>query len=876
MKLFKILGFIFILLLSMSSIMGTWYSGIAYYEFEDNALDTGSEGNNEDLTQVNTPTYNTGLVGAKAIHFEKTSNQYVVNAAFLGTELAKVRSVDFWVKVNGSNIGSVLSIGDGTNANRFEISTVNETHLDVFWLHGSVHQFSPSFQNFRFTTNNNWEQMIITFGAAGVKIYESGDTTPIFTNAATTTFDSNYDRISLGVSSNNDNWLTATLDNFFMTESIYTTANVTESYNSGAGCFFNEAICAGSNPAISFDNVSINNIINFNNTFYNTSPINLEVNLSTDDTNNNTNVTFFLYNSSDVLINTTQFMTNTLNGNLNIVFPYDGTFKFFLNASNNDTNTLSPIAPLTNYTIHFDGTTPSLIVTLPAEYGFYDNFNFSNFINVSDLNLVSCNIIISDETPTNCTNQSYSFHFNANHTINITATDLAGNVNSSLNNIMLINPEFKAFFNNNTDFVTDFLVNGTNYTNFFNGSTFDFGLGNHTFLFQKTGYRDLNFTLEFNSTARINETIFIDPVFITIFVRSVDNNSLVPPANFTILINNEDGITSDTFEIINNNTLIIVNDYALDTELTISLVTNDSIVSNVLVVNPRKDINISMYVTFLEEELRTFKVLSSALTIVPNSDVQLFTFIDALGTFVLQSQTKTSELGLVSFNIVPLLKIYTICNTFENDTACIQQATFVDINTDPSQIIHAASLEGNTQIFLDSISWTPIENKTNVSSEMTLIFNDAQALVTQFCMNVTRFTNNTPLHLGQFCASGSSGVITQTFSLLTDQRLEYTFLYEFESIFTPFDTFVSYNEDISFSELKRNSILDLFFLLLFFGGIGFLLRFNNFEIYSVGILIILIVIFIVQAVINEDYVTLPIWGFLFLKTNMIYWTRSET
>ncbi len=274
-----------------------------------------------------------------------------------------------------------------------------------------------------------------------------------------------------------------------------------------AGFGYNITVQDVTAPQIIFDNVTINNVENFNNTFYNISSINLEVNLSTIATNNNTNVTFFLYNSTGSLINTTQFMTNSLNGNLNIVFPFEGTFQFFLNASNNQTNTLSPTSG--NFTIHFDKTPPSLSVNLPPEYGFYDNFNFSNFITVSDLNLVSCIVTVSNETTTTCTNTSYSFEFNGNHTINVTATDTAGNINSSLNNIMLINPiQLFNFQLSNGTSITDYIFGGLNFSTTANISTYGsiISIGSNTLLFEKLGFSSTNVTFTVNLTSRINLT----------------------------------------------------------------------------------------------------------------------------------------------------------------------------------------------------------------------------------------------------------------------------------------------------------------------------------------------------------------------------------
>lgn len=529
----------------------------------------------------------------------------------------------------------------------------------------------------------------------------------------------------------------------------------------------------------------------------------------------------------------------------------------------------------TSLTLFYDTTTPVINYTNNTEVAIY-NINWSSLITCSDTNLNYCNITTDEGKTISYTNQSYTFSTNGNHSFNITAVDLAGNTATSNNNILFIDPEFVIYFNNNTANVNNFGINGTNYTNYFNGSIYDYGLGNHSFQFIKTGYEELDFNIDFTNSSDINTTIYLNPVYITIEIRNVDNGSLATANNYTILINNLDETTSAIYNVVNNNTYVITNIYSVNTSLSVSLVTNDSVVNTLVVVNPRVDYNISLYLTEQTEESRVFEVLDSSLSVVPNSYVYLYVYVPTTNEFVLQSQKETSILGLVTFDIVPLTKIYSVCNTYEGAEACLQQITFENVDTDPNQIIHATDLEGNTKNFLQFISWSKDEVKTNTSSQMTFTFADSQSLVTQFCFNVTRYTNTSASGLGDYCNANPSGQVVQTFSLGNDQRLEYTFTYTYEGNVTIIDKFTSYYFNPSIEDLKEQGIFDLIFLIVVFGGIGVLLNFKNFEIYNGGFLLGLLIIFIIQSVLNENYINIGIWGVLFIKTATYYAVRVES
>lgn len=500
--------------------------------------------------------------------------------------------------------------------------------------------------------------------------------------------------------------------------------------------------------------------------------------------------------------------------------------------------------------------------------------DFSSLITCSDTNLVSCNVTTDEGNTFSYTNSSYLFATNGNHTFNVTAIDSVGNTNTSTNNLIFINPEFKVYFNNNSANVENFRVNSTNYTNYFNGSIYDYGVGVFNFVFQKTAYAEINFTVNMTDNGLVNETVFINSVFINLQLKDIDTGLDAPNGNYTVLISDLDSNSSNIQNIINANNISILNTYAIDTNLSISIVNNDTVTNSLLLVNPRQNISLDIYLNFENVTTRTIEVLTSSLSAITFSNVYLYTFVEGDG-FILETVKQTNVQGQVSFNIVELTKIYTICNTNEGFEKCISQITFEDPATDQYQIIHDSTLNPIEKNYLQYISYSFSENKTNTSTEMTFTFEDSNAVVDAFCMNVTRYTNDTSNYLGVYCNNNPSGQVVQSFSLTTDQRIEFDFVYLYEDIYTKLNKYVTYYDNVDFTEVKETSIIDVIFLALFFAISGYLLRLSDFDLYNIGVLGFLIVTFIIQSVITENYSNLSIWGFLLIKTLLLYFTRAE-
>jgi hypothetical protein len=602
-----------------------------------------------------------------------------------------------------------------------------------------------------------------------------------------------------------------------------------------------------------------------NNTYFNTSSIQINTSVLNTSTNGNVNQTYYLYYNNGTLVSSSQYATNNVNGSLNLTSLTDNVYLISFYARNNETNVTS-----SNYTFTIDTTAPVINNNILAQYNYYNISGFNS--SCTDTNILSCNISVNSQNVLLNTS-SFLFTTNGNQTYNITAVDLAGNT-ATATGVTLVNPLFYVYFNNNTDYISNFSINGIAYTDYFSSNIYDYGLGTHEFLFQKTGYDEKTFNVTLNASSNINQTIYVNPVFITINLLNIDNGSLAPTGNYTIILTND--LTSETtsYNILNNNTLTIENLYAQDTNITLSVVSGGNITTTNELVTTRLNVTLNVYITLQTTETRIIEALTGNLLVIPFSDIYLYTYIEGTG-FVLETIRETNILGQATFNIVPLTKIYNLCNIYNGVEKCLSQVTFVNSVTDPYQIVHDVNNSASEKIFLNYLSWSYAENKTNETTEMTMTFNDAQSLVTSFCYNATRYTNGTQTFTQEYCNNNPSGQIVQTFSLNEYQKITFNYFYIYEGERNSLGTFTTYGENSSLILLNQASLFDILFLVIYFVAIGLLLGLNNFTYYNAGFMIIALLIFSVQGYFNENYIYVGIWVLLALSKLTYYFVKVE-
>lgn len=296
------------------------------------------------------------------------------------------------------------------------------------------------------------------------------------------------------------------IDEWSLWNRTLTGTDISNLYNGGIGLQFNYSVPPPSSVTTTIQ------------AFYNTTNISVQINSTSI-----INLSFSLDGAAEVSV-----WTNQNNGSVNITSLSEGNHSIVWVGA--DAN-LSQ-----NFTI--DLTIPSLNVTAFSTTNSYV-FNFSNAINVSDLNLDTCIVnVVGTTTP--CTNQTFQFVTNGNHSFNVTATDLAGNINQSLNNIAFVNPlQNFTFINRTGGIITNFTFGGTLEP----GSqarilTFGAGLvfGNNNLTFAKLGFQTTVISFNINSTSHLNLTNSINDSQINIRFFDRETLSLIPGITTVTLV----------------------------------------------------------------------------------------------------------------------------------------------------------------------------------------------------------------------------------------------------------------------------------------------------------------------------------------------------
>ncbi len=176
-----------------------------------------------------------------------------------------------------------------------------------------------------------------------------------------------------------------------------------------------------------------------NNNYTNINETNFTCQSDSETNSEMSNVTFYLWNSTDLVYNETKNISGFSNSSLfNYTFIYEESYKWNCLSMNNQSNSS---LYLSNFSIIYDITNPSinLLHSFPASETsnsasktFY--FNLSDNFNISKCNLVINNAVSLENSSINNLDSNYSFvqiFSPGDYSWKINCTDLAGNQNSS-------------------------------------------------------------------------------------------------------------------------------------------------------------------------------------------------------------------------------------------------------------------------------------------------------------------------------------------------------------------------------------------------------------------------------------------------------------
>lgn len=622
-------------------------------------------------------------------------------------------------------------------------------------------------------------------------------------------------------------------------------------------------------PVLNFTNISL-----INNTYFNTTNIQINTTVLNTTTNGNVNQTAYLYYATNgTFINSTQYATNNLNGTLNYNSLTDNIYIIWFRAFNNVTN-----VTIGNYTLTKDTNAPTITNNINATYYAYNISGFNS--SCIDTNLLYCNITINGQTKSLNTT-SFNFTTNGNQSYNITALDLAGNTNTTTG-VTLVNPYAYVYFvDSSSNPITNFVVNGTNYTNYFNTTIYPLGLGTHTFNFSKSGYINTSFTLTFNSTSTINQTLTINTAYINIYLYDVVTELLITPNNYSIFFFDLNNSISQLYTITNNNTISFLNPYSSSVTAQINLFnTTNSLLSTRNIINPNVNVTIDLYVNPTTSTIltKTYTIYTADLVPIQNSDVNLYANVNNSNNFVLQTTKQTNLYGEVTFDILPNTLVYNICNTYNVAQKCDNARVF-DTTTAAYSIVHDSTSNFTATVnILSSIQYTIFENKSINWTLITFTFDDTSLTTERFCFNVSRVLNNSESFVGLECMDSYTGQISQNYSLLENSYLKFTFIYydditEAPAILKTLNSYYPYN---FIEQIKELGILNYIFLAVIFIIVGLVLDLKNRPFYSIGFLGATLFVYALQSYLNSEFMLISIWGMLLINHLLFWYVNTES
>lgn len=748
------------------------------------------------------------------------------------------------IKPNSVSQGTALLMGQyDTAGKRAWKVDLNGDEIGLIITNGGVGACKNWITNNLNIIPNNIYQIDFTFNSGNPKIYVNGNEITSFTKNTDDLCGNNFFNTDVptmigGVflSGNPTGQYNGVLDQFMIYNRVLSSEEITQKYLK--------------NP---YDLVP-NGIQTDIQEFYNSSNIDIEIN-----TSNTGNLSYSLNNGTLTNIcnncNTTTLSLNSLSEGVQSIL--------FESVDENG-------AVNTTQTFNIDLTNPSLDVNI-TEINSYV-LNLSSKVSYNDSNLNSCTV--SGDYDGTC-QDIITFTTNGNKSLFFNVSDLAGNINTT-NISFLVNPTQYIYFENSTnDKLTNFTINNQSYNSYFQFNIYDYGLGPQNFTFRKGGYKEFNFNINITNTSNINTTYYPEAPFINISIKDLLSGNLATKDDFTLVVYNENDDISKTYEITNNNVFQFRNFYAVNKNLVLNLVDkNDTVITNKEIVAPFKDTNINFYTTTESTLVKNFEVLNKNLRKIKFEDVKLYAYLKN-GEFVHLATKETDIDGTVSFNVVQSKIFYTVCHTDQdNDQACLNQIAFDDIKDD-YQIIHLSNIKGNTRNVLEYLEWSIDEEKTNTTSKILFYYEDKQTNVDSFCYDVSRIKNNTITFSESKCSNNYEGLLTQTYSLSNNEVLEYSFYYVMDNQSYLLNKFTSYPTSQAIDYFSSLGIFNLLFLLVSLGVMGFLLNTDDFDIYTVGFLGIMLVISLIQAYFNKDYISLGTWSFMAMQKFFVYIVRAD-
>jgi hypothetical protein len=428
-----------------------------------------------------------------------------------------------------------------------------------------------------------------------------------------------------------------------------------------------------------------------------------------------------------------------------------------------------------------------------------------------------------------------------NQNVTIFAQDIQGNNISS--DISLFVDPFQYF--RFTDNLTNQILNFTFFDIFFEEEAqiklSDLGFGSKTLIFEKQGFNDTNFTIEFTNTSEYNLTIQIpfSKIILQIFDRDTDALLASPPDSEITMIGPvgfEGSTSTGIIEIID--ALFISGDYQIivehsgyRTESIFFEFTNQQIINLEISLIPETNpfIGTITYALKDQESNSLEGAICQALEWNPTQDA-----------FTLVSEARTNDQGRCTMNIELETKSYQFFFIFE-DLSLLTQSEIILIDGEVrTKVLIDERLEtlAFNEKFLISLNETDINNYT---SRINFFSSNTLGETHISCINRYKIIRGIRTQINSTCNTGTTNDFSITYQTNNTYDLEIEALIIDESNSIPIGSF--FHESITGIEnlLKKynyNKVIALFLIVfgVSVGGFGFFK--DNEILVSSGVIIV--------------------------------------
>jgi hypothetical protein len=603
----------------------------------------------------------------------------------------------------------------------------------------------------------------------------------------------------------------------------------------------------------------------------------------------------FNYPTNNSYINSLNF---TLNVSFTVItnstYSFNGASNVTLgtNANNSFTN-LSGVEGLNNLTVYtntsgelnqssisftIDLNPPSLNVSLPAEYNAFTGFNFSEYISFNDANIDSCQVNISGETSTTCTDSSYSFTTSGNKTINVTVTDLAGNVNQSLNNLLLVNPLAYIYIQDNTsDRLNNFTINGREDIN--GGVNFSYyndnlTIGSNTLEFSKVGYITQNIIFNLSTSAPyFNQTYTVQDAIINIDIRDKETGAIVSGPLFSLEFIASVGLVTNTTigEKSVTNTLFQNEQY----KLTVSA-DNYSTETVFFDFTNQEELDLTVYVlqsNATNVGIVEVKVVDKFGKAIQGAIAQALQWDSSTSSFIRVSEGLTAEDGITLLNIILDTETYIFQASQGGLSKNTSQQRIPEL-LNGKQIVISLD-EGPTEIsgLLENIEYDlqEIFDNETYTSNITLSFSSTDGTDVTGCIRYSRLQpSGTRTTLSEDCTTGA---VVSNFMVSKTLNSSYYVLaevgFKIDGLFYVVEDY-KYNPLLSISNVLKDTNIALYILPLLY-LVAVLVGMVN-PLIGAALLILnnLLAVFLIP-----QYVNGPVFAFMYLIAGLIMYAGGK-